>query len=190
MSWSTEEDVQVFSEPFMAQKGVKLKVNFAESAKWKSKVDEKEYEAVKLTLDLDDDTVRCERADSKPKRTIIDQFNLAQYPYKDKDGNLKKMGRSRLYQLEEAFGFEPIFTVNGQKVEAYLTKAGNKIAPKLDGVVRIPNPEFIDAYFNGDSSPKMENWSGKTLYANVGVETSEQFGDKNVIQAYVKAPAI
>lgn len=190
MGWATEKDEQVFTDAFMAQKNVRLRVNFAESAKWKNKVDGKEYSAVKLTLDLDDDSVRCERADSRPRRTITDQFNLDQYPYKDKDGNLKKLARQKVYQLEEAFGFEPVFMVGGERVEAHVTKNGNKVAPKIDGVTRVPNPDFVDAYFNSDDSPKMENWAGKTLYADVAVEQSEQYGDKNVVSKYVKAPTI
>ena len=104
--WTDEQDEQVFSEPILAQKGVKLKLNFAEATKWKSKVDDKEYEAIKLTLDLDDDSVKCEHADARPKTIILDQFNLAQFPYTDKKtGEVKKLSRSKLYQLEEAFGF-------------------------------------------------------------------------------------
>lgn len=189
--WTNEQDEQVFSEPILAQKGVKLKVNFAEGAKWKSKVDGKEYEAIKLTLDIDDDSVKCEHADARPKTTIADQFNLAQFPYTDKKtGDVKKLGRSKLYQIEEALGFEPVFLVNGQKVDAYITKTGSKRAPKIEGVKRTLNPDFMDAYFTGEGIPNMSNWAGKTLYANVGVETSEQYGSKNIIEAYVKAPVI
>lgn len=190
-NYLTEADDVQFSEPIMAQKGVKLKVNFAEATKWKSKVDDVEYEAMKLTLDIDDSSVKTEHADAKPRYTIIDQFNLSQFPYTDKKtGEIKKLGRSKLYQLEESFGFDPIFMVNGEKVEPFITRTGSKRAPKIEGVKRVLNPEFMDAYFNGNGSPKMENWAGKQLYANVGVETSEQFGDKNVIEAYVKAPSL
>lgn len=189
--YMTEQDDVQFSEPILAQKGVKLRVNFAEATKWKSKVDGKDYDAVKLTLDIDDDTVRCEHADAKPRFTIVDQFNISQFPYADKKtGETKKLGRSKLYQLEEAFGFDPIFMVNGSKVEPFITKTGSKRAPKIEGVKRSLNPDFMDAYFDGNGTPKMENWSAKTLYANVSVETSEQYGSKNTIEAYVKAPLI
>ena len=191
MTWSNDQDDVQFSEPILAQKGVKLKLNFAESAKWKSKVDDKEYEAIKVILDIDDDTVKTEHADAKAKTTINDQFNLAQFPYKDKKtGETKKLGRSKLYQLEEALGFDPVFLVNGTKVDPFVTKTGSKRAPKIEGVKRTINPDFMDAYFLADGTPNMSNWSGKTLYANVGVETSEQFGSKNIIESYVKAPVI
>lgn len=191
MNWLTEQDEQVFSEPILAQKGVKLKVGFAEATKWKNKVDSKEYEAIKLSLDIDDDTVKVEHADARPKLNIQDQFNLAQYPYMDKKtGEIKKLGRSKLYQLEEAFGFDPLFMVNGSKVEPFITKTGAKRAPKVEGIKRCLNPAFMDAYFDGNGNPNMSNWSGKTIYANIGVETSEQFGSKNIVEAYVKAPVI
>lgn len=189
--WGSEQDDVQFSEPILAQKGVKLKVNFVESTKWKSKVDDKEYDAAKIILDIDDSSVKTEHADAKPKTTINDQFNLAQFPYTDKKtGEVKKLGRSKLYQLEEAFGFDPVFLVDGQKVEPFITRTGTKRAPKIEGVKRTLNPAFMDAYFLGDGTPNMSNWSGKTLYANVGVETSEQYGSKNIIEAYVKAPVI
>lgn len=189
--WTNEQDDVQFSEPILAQKGVKLKLNFAEATKWKSKVDGQEYDAVKVTLDIDDKSVRTEHADARPKTTIVDQFNLAQFPYTDKKtGEVKKLGRSKLYQLEEALGFDPVFLVDGKQVEPFITKTGAKRAPKIEGVKRTLNPAFMDAYFLGDGTPNMSNWSGKTLYANVGVETSEQFGAKNIIEAYVKAPVI
>lgn len=189
--WANEQDDVQFSEPILAQKGVKLKMNFAESAKWKSKVDGKEYDAVKVILDIDDDSVKTEHADAKAKRSINDQFNLAQFPYTDKKtGEVKKLGRSKLYQLEEALGFDPVFLVDGNKVEPFITKTGSKRAPKIEGVKRTLNPDFMDAYFLGDGTPNMSNWAGKTIYANVGVETSEQFGSKNIIESYVKAPLI
>lgn len=189
--WTNEQDDVQFSEPILAQKGVKLKVNFAEKIQWESKVDQQKYDAVKLTLDIDDDSVKCEHADAKPRTTIIDQFNLAQFPYTDKKtGEVKKLGRSKLYQLEEAFGFDPVFLVDGKQVEPFITRTGSKRAPKIEGVKRTLNPDFMNAYFDGEGNPNMSNWSGKTLYSNVGVETSEQFGSKNTIQAYVTAPSV
>lgn len=191
MSYLTEQDDVQFAEPILAQKCVKLKANFVEAIKWKSKVDGLEYVAIKLILDIDDNTVKCEHADAKPRLTIVDQFNLSQFPYTDKKtGETKKLGRSKLYQLEEAFGFDPVFMVNGKKVDPFITKTGAKRAPKIEGVKRTLNPEFMDAYFSGEGTPKMENWSGKTIYANVGVEQNETFGSKNTIQAYVNSPSI
>lgn len=193
MSFANEQDDVQFSEPILAQKGVKMKVNFVEPTEWKDKTGTatKPTKAIKLTLDIDDDSVRCEHADAKPKRTIEDQFNIEGHPYTDKKtGEVKKLGRSKLYQLEEAFGFEPVFLVNGSKVDPFITKSGAKRAPKIEGVKRTLNPDFMDAYFDAEGNPKVDNWGGKTLYANVGVQMSEQFGNKNTIDAYVVAPVI
>lgn len=185
-----QDDVQIY-EPVLAQKQVRLELNFAESTTWKNKVDEQEYDACKLTLDIRDDSVKTEHEGAKPRLVIEDQFNLQQYPYRDKKtGDIKKLGRSKLYQLEEAFGFEPIFKVNGEVVEPYITKTGAKRAPKVENVKRCLNPDFMEAYFTEEGVPKMDNWENKIIYADIGVEHSDQYGDKNTIKRYVKEPAI
>lgn len=194
-NYYTEEDKVEFSEPILAQKGVKLKVNFAEKTQWESKVGGKKsgekFDACKITLDIDDSTVKTEHSDARPKRTFDDQFNIVQFPYEDKKtGELKKLGRNKLFQLETALGFEPIFMANGSRVEPFVSKNGNKLAPKIEGVKRIINPDFFDAYFDQKGRPKMENWSAKTIYADIEVETSEQFGSKNTVSRYVKAPLV
>ena len=187
--FTEEQDEVQFSEPILAQKGVRLGIQFAEKTVWNNKQDGLPYDACKLTLTISDDSVKTEHSDAKPKLTIEDQFNIVQYPYLDKKtGTIKKLGKTKLYQLEAAFGFEPVFQVNGQKVEPFTTKAGNKVAPKIEGVKRVINPDFFNAYFDSEGNPKTENWIGKTVYADIEVETSEQFGAKNVISRYVKAP--
>ena len=184
-----EDDVQ-FSEPILAQKGVKLKVAFVEKTAWKNKIDGQPYDAIKLTLTIDDSSVRTEHSDAKPKLTIEDQFNIVQYPYIDKKtGETKKLGKTKLYQLEQAFGFDPVFKAGGQVVAPYVTKTGNKVAPKIEGVKRSLNEDFFNAYFSSLGAPNVDNWVDKVLYADINVETSEQFGSKNVIDRYVKAPA-
>ena len=176
------DDVQ-FSEAILAQKGVKMKVGFVERTEWEEKT------AGKLTLKIDDMNVKTEHADAKPRLTIEDQFNIESFLYEDKKtGEVKKLGRTKLYQLEETFGFDPIFTVGGNVVEPFVTKRGNKVAPKVEGVKRIVNPSFFKAYFNMDGSPIVDSFVDKTIYADIEVESSEQFGDRNVIARYVKAP--
>ena len=191
MSIYTEEqdDVQ-FSEPILAQKGVQLKVAFVEKTSWKNKIDGQAYDACKLTLTIaEPSSVRTEHADAKPKLTIEDQFNIVSYPYTDKKtGEKKSLGRTKLYQLEQAFGFDPVFKVNGQVVAPFVTKAGNKVAPKIEGVKRSLNPDFFDAYFDGSGSPRVDNFVDKIIYADIEVERSEQYGNKNVIARYVKEP--
>ena len=194
-NYLTEEDDVQFSEPILPQKGVKLKLTFAEKTQWEAKTggekNGNKYDAVKLTLEIDDTSVRTEHADARPKKVIEDQFNIVQFPYEDKKtGEVKKLGRQKLYDIEGAFGFDPIFLVDGKRVEPFVSKSGNKLAPKVEGVKRVINPDFFDAYFNGEGAPKLENWSNKTIYADVDLEVSEKFGNRNSIVRYVKAPLI
>jgi len=194
MSIYTEEQDEIkFSEPVMAQKGVKMKVNFAEKSEWEAKTngvkDGRKFGACKLTLDIDDDSVRTEHKGGKARMTIEDQFNIQQFPYEDKKTSEQKiLGRAKLYQLEGALGFEPIFKVDGEVVEPYITKNGNKVAPKIEGVKRVLNPDFFNTYFSEDGVPNMDNWAGKTIYADLTVEKSEQYGDRNSVSRYVKPP--
>ena len=194
-NYYTETDDVQFTEPILAQKGVKLVLNFAQKTQWEAKTDGKKdgrkFDATKLTLDIDDASVKTEHADAKPRRTIEDQFNIQGFPYQDKKtGETKTLGRQKLFQLETAFGFPPVFVVDGKQVEAFTSKTGKKLAPKIEGVKRVINPDFFDAYFDQEGNPKMENWSGKTVYADIEVETSEQFGSKNVVSRYVVAPLV
>lgn len=192
MSKYTEEqdDIQ-FSEPILAQKNVKIKIDFVESTKWTSKVDGKPYDACQLTIKIIDDSVKTEHQEAKPKLTVLDQFNIEQYPYLDKkSGEVKKMGKTKLYQLEEAFGFDPVFKVNSEIVAPFITKTGKKVAPKLDGVKRVINPDFFNAYFTSDGDPIIDSFIDKELCADIEVETSEQFGAKNVIARYLKPSSI
>jgi hypothetical protein len=207
MNRYTEEQEEItFSEPIIAQKAVRCGITFVEKATWEVKPKEnwtaeqlatmqeflgKKYDACKLTITISDDTVRTEHEGAKPKLTIEDQFNIEQYPFPDKKtGALKKMGKQKLYELEQAFGFDPIFMLGNEKVEPHVTKSGAKVAPKIEGVKRVINPDFFNAYFTADGDPVIDNWVGKTIYADIETEKSAQFGDKNVIARYVKAPAV
>lgn len=207
MSRYTEEHDEItFTEPILAQKAVRCEVQFAAKSEWEVKQKAgwtaeqmmtmvpylgKKYDVCKLTINIVDESVRTEHDNAKPKTTIEDQFNIEQYPYPDKEsGQLKKMGKQKLYELEAALGFDPVFTVGGKPVEAFVTKNGNKVAPKIDGVKRGVNPAFFDAYFTSDGTPVVDNWVGKTIYCDIGVEKSEKFGTKNVVARYLKAPVI
>lgn len=184
------DDIQVI-EPIIAQKNVSIEILSAEKTTWNNKVDGNPYDALKLSIKIVDSSVKTEHENAKPKLVFDNQFNVTSYPYIDKKtGETKKLGRENLYQLESAFGFDPVFVVNGSRVEPYITKNGNKVAPKIEGVKRSINPDFFDAYFNADNSPKIENWIGKKLCADIGVENNEQFGAKNVIKRYLKPQAI
>jgi hypothetical protein len=195
MSRFDEGDDIRFSEPILAQKGVKVKIGFAERTEWEAKTkgvkNGQKYDACKLTLTIDDKSVKTEHADASPRLTIEDQFNIVSFPYEDKQtGEVRKLGRDKLYQLEEAFGFEPIFKVGDQVVPPYVTKNGKKVAPKLEGVKRIPNPDFFNAYFSSAGDPIVDSWVDKTIYADIKLEQSEQFGSRNSIARYVKTPAV
>lgn len=198
-----EKDEVQFAEPILAQKGVRLGVTGIEKTEWKLKKDinvngkdyakDTAFPACKIKLTISDDSVKTEHEDSKPKLTLEDQFNLVRYPVVDKKTDMgKMMGRQRLYELEAAFGFDPCFEIDGQPVEPFVTKNGNKVAPKVKGkeVDRKLNPDFFNAYFDNNGEPIMSEWVGKTIYADIKVETSEQYGSKNVIDRYVKAPQI
>lgn len=190
-----EGDDVVFSEPILAQKGVKCKVTFAERTEWEAKTKGEKngtkYDACKLTLLIDDGSVKTEHENAKPRLTIEDQFNIVQFPYEDKKtGEAKVLGRTKLYQLEEAFGFDPVFKAQGAIVDPFVTKTGRKVAPKIEGVKRAINPDFFNAYFSGDGDPIVDSWVGKTVYCDIKLEQSEQFGARNSVDRYVKAPAI
>lgn len=200
-----ERDVVVFREPIKAQKDVKVKITNVENSTWKPKpqvvgvaTDEgvtlkDSYNACKVSVMIADDSVSCENADAIPKSQIDDQFNIQQYPFVDnkKGGKLGWMPRSKLFQLEKAFGFEPCFEdANGNKLEPFITRNGNKVAPKVDGVGQVLNPDFVGAYMNEDGTINPTNWVGKEIRVDVGMESSEQYGDKNVIKNYKKAELI
>lgn len=196
-----KDDVQ-FSEPIQAQKGVRMGIAFVEKSEWEVKEKSKwtseglqsmqphvgkKFPAVKVTLQISDDSVATEHEGATPRMTVEDQFNIVRFPYPDKNtGELKWLGRQKLYQLEEAFGFDPVYEVGGRQVEPFITRTGRKAPPKIDGVQRTLNPDFFNAYFEEDGTPKVDNWIGKTVFADIGLVKSEQFGDKNEIQRYVK----
>lgn len=189
-----EDDIQII-EPILAQKNVSVEIGNAEKSQWEAKSagvkNGQFYDALKVSIIIKDSSVKTEHEGAKPRLTIDDQFNVVAFPYEDKKtGEIKKLGREKLYQFETAFGFDPIFVVNGAKVEPFITKFGNKVAPKIEGVKRTLNPDFFDAYFNADNSPKIENWIGKKLCADIAVEHNEQYGSKNVVKRYIKAQAI
>ena len=197
--WNEESDDVIVTEPIVAKKDCKLEIVAAETTEWKVKEASKggapgyegqAFQPMKLTLSITDEDIQTEHEGAKARLVIEHQFNLAKYPYLEKkSGTVKWMGRQALYDLEEAFGFEPLFTdAQGQKVEPYLTRSGRKVAPKsVEGAKRKLNPEFIAAYFTAEMVPNLE-WAGKTVYADVDVERSEQFGDKNVIKRFKATP--
>lgn len=198
MRWQEEQDDVVMTEPILAKKDCKLEIAAVESAEWKVKElakggapghEGEVYQAMKMTLTITDQNVQTEHEGSRPRLTIEHQCNVDKYPYLDKkSGTVRWLGRANLYELEEAFGFTPVFTNgSGQAVEPFITRTGRKVAPRGEGIKRTLNQDFVQAYFNADGTPNLE-WGGKTVYADVGVEESEQFGDRNRIQRFKPTP--
>lgn len=195
MGWQEEQDDVIVTEPILAQKDVKLEIQVAEPEIWTVKdtvpgYEGQQFPAMKLTVQIaDPSSVRTEHENARPRLTIEHHLNLARYPYLDKrSGGVKFLGRQSLYDLEEAFGFDPVFTNGeGQSVDPYITRTGRKMAPKGEGIKRQPNPAFMSAYFTPEGNPNLE-WGGKIVFADVEVETSEVFGDKNVIRRFKRVP--
>ena len=194
-----ERDEVQFREPIMAQKDVKARISFAEPTEWHPKDAVKaigdvadSYKAVKLTVVITDESVRTEHADALPKMVIDDQFNVQRYPYVDsKKGTLAWLNRSKLFDIERALGFDPVFVDKaGNEVAAFVTRTGNKVAPKVEGVAQVLNPSFLSAYFHEDMTVNPTNWVDKEILVDVAIETSEQFGDKNVIKRYKKVASL
>lgn len=201
---SQERDEVLFREPILKQADVKARITFAEPAEWRPKDPvralakvEDAYKVAKLTLTLTDiGSVRTEHLDALPKSIIEDQFNVQRYPYAKKDKTtgeaaLAWMNRGKLFSLEAAFGFEPVFVDrSGKRVDAFITKAGNKVAPKVDGVAQVLNPDFQAAYFHPDMTVNPTNWIDKDILIDVDVEESDQFGAKNIVTRYKKPNVI
>ncbi len=207
MSIYTDEQEEIqFSEPILAQKGVRCGITHAEKGQWEVKAKAswtpeqletmesligQKFDCLKLKLTISEESIRTASENAKPKTALEDQFNIVNYPFPDKKtGALKKMGKQKLYELEGAFGFDPVFKVGGKIVEPFVTKSGAKVAPKIDGVTRSVNPDFFNAYFDSEGNPKSENFVGKVIYVDVGVEKSDQYGAKNVVARYVKPPVM
>jgi len=200
MTNTQERDEVIFREPIKKQNDVRVRIEFAEGTEWRPKDAVKEmgevadsYKACKLTLAIvDPSSVQCEREDSIPKTIIEESFNVQKYPYVNKKtGTLAWMNRGKLFDLEGAFGFEPCFVgKDGEKLEPVITRTGNKVAPKVEGVARVLNPDFVQNYFHEDMTVNPTNWIGQEILADVNVKTDDQFGDKNVIARYKKPAAL
>ena len=199
MSWQQESDDVQFAGPIVPKKDCRVEIAAAEKGEWKVKKAEdggapgyegKPFAALKLTCTITDPNVQTEYEGGRPRLTLEHQLNLEKYPYVDKkSGEVKWLGRTGLYDLEEAFGFDPVFTNgDGQSVEPFVTRNGRKVAPKgVEGVKRQLNPDFVEAYFTAEGSPNLE-WAGKTLFADIGLEKDDRYGDRNRILRFKRSP--
>ena len=198
--WRDEQDTVEVFEPIVAKQDCKLEIVSAESAEWTVKAaadggapgyEGQPFKAMKLTLNITDPNVQTEHEGARPRLTLEHQMNLDRYPILDKKtGGMRWMGRANLYELEEAFGFDPVFTNGeGQAVEPFITQTGRKVAPRGEGIKRSLNPAFTAAYFTPDGSPNLE-FAGKTVYADIVVERDDtgRYGDKNRVQRFKRAP--
>ena len=193
--WAEEQDEIVVREPIQPKKDCQVRIEAAEAEEWIVKEHVpgeagKAFKAMKLTLTITDEAVQTEHENAQPRRTLDHHLNLDRYPFLDKkSGTVKWMGRQGLYGLEEALGFDPIYLKEGQPVEAYVTRTGQKRAPKGEGITRQLNPAFVAAYFHPEGTPNLE-WANKTVYADIGIEKDEQYGDKNRIVQFKAAPVL
>ena len=190
--WDAEDQVDSF-EPIQPKDNCELKVVSVEPDEWKVKDGVIGHEgettkSVKMQLQIMDKDVETKSEGAKPRRNFEIIFNVAPHYYLSKDNEVKVLGRSTLFQLEEAMGFDPIYVNGDGPVEPFVTRTGRKRAPKGDGVKRKVNPDYVEAYFYPDGNIKPDNWVDKTLYAKVGIRESDQFGDKNVVKAFKPAP--
>ena len=194
-NWYDATSPEVFSEPIQAKKDVSIEVTAAVSGAWTVKdivpgYAGKTTKTVKVTIQITDPDVKTEHEDAKPKLVFEQAFNIEPHYYLDaKSGTVKAMRPGLLFTLEDALGFDPVF-VDGQGnvVEPFVTRNGNKIAPKgVEGVSRKLNADFANAYFNDDGTPNL-NWSGIKVYADIELQSDEKYGDKNQITRFKKAP--
>ena len=108
------DEVQVW-EPVLAKKDCKVRIDFAEPAEWTVKEHVsghagEVYKAAKLTVTITDKNVSTAHEGASPRLTLEHQFNVQRYPYlSKKTGEIAWLGRQAIYQLEEAFGFDPVF---------------------------------------------------------------------------------
>lgn len=195
MNWQDEADPVELVEPILAKKDCKLRIDFVEPIQWTVKAHVpghagEVYPALKVTHTIIDQDVQTEHEGSRIKAVFETQFNLQRYPYLDKkSGSVKWLGRASLYELEEAFGFDPVYLdAEGQPVEPFISRTGRKLAPKGEGITRRLNLAFTGAYFESPEQPKRDAWINKEVYADVEVEESEQYGNKNSIKRYKPAP--
>lgn len=184
-----EHDV-VFTEPIVEKKDCEVEIVDVGLSPWIAKAGEhvgKAFNACKLQLVITDKDIRTETEGAKARTVLDDVFNLEPYPYM-KDGEPRWMTIGKVYELEAAFGFEPVYVdASGNKVPPHVSRTGKKYAPKVEGVKRKLNPAFVEAYFDESDSPKVMEWVGKKLRAHVAVRKSEQYGDKNVVKRYLPA---
>ncbi len=195
MPWQDESDDVLVTEPILAKKDCKVRIDSVEKTSWTVKegvpgYSGKSYAALKGTATIIDEQVQTEHEGARPRLSLDFQFNLEKYPFVDrKTGEIRFMGKGSLYELQEALGFDPVFQdAQGQPVAPYVTKAGRKVAPKGEGIKQVINPDFLTAYFTPEGEPKLE-FAEQVVYADIGVERSEQYGDKNVIKRFKRAPA-
>jgi len=177
-------------EPIMEKKDCRIKILGATKHNWKPKeatgVTE-ETNAMKLELSIEDDDAVTENKDAKARKRIDDYINLAPHPYVDKSGEKQMLRPSKVYQLQRALGFDPVFVGDaGEPVPPRITRTGAKACPV--GCHERLNPDFLDAYFDSNDEPKFGSWVDKDVIAHVGVDPgTEEFSPSNKVRSY-KAP--
>lgn len=145
------------------------------------------FKAVKLVIEVSDENIEPETEGGQLKRTIESVFNIERYPYVNKrTGSISWLSRNTLFSIERAFGFDPCFVdEDGNEVEPFVTRNGNKIAPKnVSGVRQKLNEDFSKTFFDDEGNPKSENWEDREVLVNIGIQRSDQYGDKNTVKSF------
>ena len=183
--YSDERDAVVSNEPIMPLEKCRLEITFVERNDWTSKAEDhkgEKFPALKVTYKVIDERAETESKDANVK-AVEDVLNLTKFPYTDKTtGETKYLRRGKLFDLERALGFEPVFVdESGKAVEPRVSKRnGNKYGPK--GSSQTLNTDFEDAYFDAGGNPKVDNWIDKEVLADIDIERNEEFGDRNKVK--------
>ena len=185
------------SEPIQPKKECAIQFVDVEGTVWTAKEGAgefagKDFGAMKVQVSIVDKDISTENPDAKPKLVFDDVFNIETYPYEDKKtGSVRWMSPNKLYQLQEAFGFETVYKDSqGNVLEPRVSKAGKKYAPKGEDVHRHLNQDFLDAYFDSNDKPVVLNWVNKTIKCNIDYkkqsqDDEEQYGKKNTVSSYL-----
>jgi len=197
-------------EPIMEKKDCKIRILGAKPGEpnangdlgWEQKGDyaqknengdPKRTKTMILELEIIDEDAKPINKDAKIRKRFEDRLIAVEtHPTILKDSGVSvKQPPSKLYQLQQAFGFDtPYFNKDGNPDTAPLGRTGKPYCPK--GWSMGINEEFADAYFitndNGEAEPKFGVWEvgidgSREIVAHVRVETYND-NVKNGIKSY------
>jgi len=207
MPWNEEAEPIVFWEPILPKKDCKLEILSAEGGVYTVKPfteggafghEGEVAKTITLTLQITDDNAPTEHEDGRPQLTFKQTMIIEKYPFSVKEKDQAKtpteevgwMGINLLHSLAQALGFDPKFVDgSGSSVEPYVNpRNGNKSAPRgVDGISKLLNPEFKNAFFDTDGNPLLE-FGGKIVYGDIKIQRDEAYPDKNQVTRFKRKP--